>query len=444
MPVRVIADKAYHCNPLRKRLGTVASNLSVRTRRIVFGRRRWMVARSGDTGSTDRRAQRLAGQPPALGGRKTQVRYFLQVRGPRGNRSSVQQETNPCGSTRQSRRPDTGFQRPFLSKITDFTTPLCGDNVLCLLSFPSPASSQRLPAGQLTSRAVVRRDDKMKMDTDTLSPPRNWPDTLGKIFQGIQHDDCLDLAAQIAFYFSLSLFPFCLVLAAIVGLLPSTAVWQSFVTWIVTYLPTDSQHVIFSTILGLVNHSTGFLSLGLATSIWGASSGFMSLMESLTQIYGGQDRRPYWRKQLLAIFVTLLAMMFALAIFGLQAFGHWGYRWFSAELWYPSHGLWESSRWIVTLLVLCFAIDLVNFTLPDMKRTWHWITPGTAFVVSALVADSALSNLYFQHFSFYPRIYGTLGGFIVLMIWIYITSFVVLVGAEIDREFEHWNESTAG
>ena len=144
-----------------------------------------------------------------------------------------------------------------------------------------------------------------------------------QIWQRIQTDDCFDLAAQISYFFSLSLLPFCLVLAVLVGWLPSTALWQSFATWIVTYLPRQSQHLIFGTILGLVHNSTGFLSFGLITAIWSASSGFVSLMESLSVVYRGKDC-SYWRKHAIAACVTLLAMVFALATFGIMAFGHWG------------------------------------------------------------------------------------------------------------------------
>ena len=138
----------------------------------------------------------------------------------------------------------------------------------------------------------------------------------------IQKDDCVDLAAEISFYFSLSLLPFCLVLAAIVGWLPSTILWKAFAAWVVTYLPRDSQHLIFSTILGLVDYSRGFLSFGLLTALWSASAGFVSLMESLSLIYAGKESRPFWRTHAIALGVTMLSMVFALGVFGLAAFGH--------------------------------------------------------------------------------------------------------------------------
>ena len=137
-----------------------------------------------------------------------------------------------------------------------------------------------------------------------LSPMRS--DLLGRIWQRIQSDNCFDLAAEISFFFSLSFLPFCLVLAMVVGWLPSTLLWKPFATWIVTYLPVDSQHLIFSTILGLVDYSTGFFSFGLITALWSASSGFVSLMESLSVVYAGRDSRSYWRKHAMAACVTLL------------------------------------------------------------------------------------------------------------------------------------------
>ena len=261
---------------------------------------------------------------------------------------------------------------------------------------------------------------------------------LGRIWQRVQDDDCFDLAAQISFYFALSLLPFCLVLAIVMGWLPSTNLWQSFATWMVTYLPRQSRELIFSTILRLVNYSTGFLSFGLITALWSASAGFVSLMESLSLVYARRDSRSYWRKHAIATCVTVVAALFSLATFGLVAFGRWGFDVFSAQLssWNVSRPVWELARWVATAFIMCLGIDLMNFFLPDATRPWHWVTPGTIFIVFSLAASSAGFNFYFQHFSSYPRIYGALGGFIVLMLWIYLACLVLLVGAETDSEVE--------
>lgn len=268
---------------------------------------------------------------------------------------------------------------------------------------------------------------------------------LSRVWQKIQDDDCFDLAAQTSFYLVLSLFPFCLVLAMIVGWLPSSALWKSFATWIVTYLPRDSQRLIFSTILGLVSYSAGFLSLGLIVTLWSASAGFVSLMESLTAVFGERDSRSYWLKHAIAACVTMLAALFALGTFGLIAIGHWG-----AERLSPGLGgggtsrwLWEIGRWAFTITLLCFGIDLVMFVLPATKRPWRWLSPGTAFATTAFIGCSFALNLYFQHFTSYPRLYGALGGFIILMLWIYVVVLILLLGAEADSEIERSAEAGA-
>jgi membrane protein len=93
-------------------------------------------------------------------------------------------------------------------------------------------------------------------------------------------------------------------------------------------------------------------------------------------------------------------------------------------------------------MVMCIAVDLANYFLPDGNRPWRWLTPGTAFVVLTLVGSSAGFNVYVQHFASYPRIYGALGGFIILMLWIYITFLILLVGAETDHEMEKSDAET--
>src|SRR3984957_6306880 len=90
-------------------------------------------------------------------------------------------------------------------------------------------------------------------------------------------DDCIDLAAQMSFYFTLSLFPFFIVIAAVVGWLPSTNVWHNLAQWVTDYFPRESRQLIFATIFDLTRGSNGVLSFGVVATIWTASSGFVSL-----------------------------------------------------------------------------------------------------------------------------------------------------------------------
>ncbi|MFZ0787715.1 MAG: YihY/virulence factor BrkB family protein [Candidatus Acidiferrales bacterium] len=261
---------------------------------------------------------------------------------------------------------------------------------------------------------------------------------LRRIWRRIQRDDCFDLAAQTSFYFVLSLFPFCLVLAIIVGRLPSSTLWSTFAAWIVKYLPRDSRNLVLLTILRMMHYSPGFLSFGLLATIWSASAGFVSLMESLSIAYGTKDTRSYWIKHAIGTVFTILAAVFALATFGVMAFGHWELPRLLARVttWSISRSVSGFGRWTASAILLSLAIDFINFVLPNAKRPWRWLSPGTIFVVLTLVLSSFGFNLYFQYFASYPRIYGAIGGFIVLMLWIYLASVILLVGAETDSEIE--------
>jgi membrane protein len=86
---------------------------------------------------------------------------------------------------------------------------------------------------------------------------------------------------------------------------------------------------------------------------------------------------------------------------------------------------------------MLLGLDLLNYFLPNIKRQWHWLTPGSIFVVLAMVVGSAVFNFYLRHFGDYPKFYGALAGFIILLTWVYIASLLLLIGAETDSIVEN-------
>jgi membrane protein len=251
-------------------------------------------------------------------------------------------------------------------------------------------------------------------------------------------DDCLDLSAQMSFYFVLSLFPFFLVVAAIIGWLPSTALWQAFMHWVIDYLPMDSRVLVLSTILSLTRNYSSYLSIGLVFTIWSASSGFMSLMESLSVAHGLRETRGYWRRRLIATCATIGTALFALASFAVLGVGHrLGVDFAASQQWLAIP--FEIGRWLATLVLAILALDLMNYFLPNWRRRWRWITPGTLFVAIAVSLATIGFDYYLEHFNGYPRLYGTLASFIILMVWIYIANLILLVGAEADTAIDQLN-----
>ncbi|HEY1865850.1 MAG TPA: YihY/virulence factor BrkB family protein [Candidatus Acidoferrales bacterium] len=270
-------------------------------------------------------------------------------------------------------------------------------------------------------------------------------DLIKKVSACVIADNCSDLAAQMSFYFVLSVFPFFIVLAALVGWLPSTTLWQSFAQWITGYLPAESRRAIFGIILGLSHDYTGFLSFGLLATLWTASSGFVSLMESLSVVYGQRETRSYWRRRGIGICATIIAGSFLMGAFGLLALGHKTAVSFST--WGGAAGRfraeWLIAHWLTTFALLYLAIRCANHFLPNIRRRWRWLTPGTVFAAIALFVASHGFNIYLRYFSNVPKVYGALAGFILLMIWIYVVNLLLLVGAETDRVTERQEKAGA-
>ena len=251
----------------------------------------------------------------------------------------------------------------------------------------------------------------------------------------VMNDNILDLAAQVSFYFVLSLLPFLIVLAAIVGWWPSTTLWQSFAQWITDYFPNRSRQAVFSTILDLTRGYTGFLSFGLLAAIWSASSGFMSLMQALSVACCGKDTRGYWKKRAIATAATLVASLFCLLGFGLWTMGHWATRAIFAEFKYVGtvHFRWSVvGWWLGTLSLMFIGLAFINHFLPDGRRSWRWLTAGNIFAVLAITLASIGFNLFLRYSPTVPQVYTVLAGFVILMTWIYMANLIVLLGTELD------------
>jgi membrane protein len=260
-----------------------------------------------------------------------------------------------------------------------------------------------------------------------------------RVWNRLNSDDCADLAAQVSFYFVLSLFPFFLVLASFLGWIPTTSRWDAFANWITTYFPWEARNLVLTTMIQLSHGYVGFFSFGLLATIWSASSGFMSLMEALSIAYGTRDHRSYMRKRVVAICATIVAALFLLLSFALWNLGHLVAATVSHDLHFfvLFQMQWRFVRWIATLVLMCVGINLINHFLPDVRHPWKWFTPGTLVVALSFIGATLGFEVYLAHGSNLPTLYGALAGFIVLMLWIYLANLILLVGAETDTA---WRE----
>ena len=255
-----------------------------------------------------------------------------------------------------------------------------------------------------------------------------------RVWRNLNSDNVPGLAAQASYYFVLALFPFLITLAALVGCLPFTGLWNSILAWVTYHLPWESQQLILQTVIGLTRGRGSYLSLGLVGTAWAACSGFMNLMGSLNAAYEVRETRSYWKRAVLAFGMVVVFNLVFLGSFGLLSAGDWLDRQLLAEAGPWVVVLWKVGRWVLSLTLLALAIAVLDYSLPDLKRPWHCLSPGTLFVVMAWIPAMLGFNYYIVHFTHYGKTYGTLAAFVILMIWMYIASLMVLTGAEINSE----------
>lgn len=257
---------------------------------------------------------------------------------------------------------------------------------------------------------------------------------LKRIVVRCYENDSLNGAAQVSFYFVLSMFPFLLMVAALLGWAPTSSGWQTFARWLIAYFPLRTQDTLLVIMLGLSKGYRGFFSFGLILTVWSASTGFMSLMEILTRAYSLRETRNYFKRRLTALAATFLAACLLIAWFGIWTAGETLMAMLAGKLGYVSESrlLHSLFRGLLTLLMLSAGVYLINHFLPARPKERHQITLGIVLSVLCLSAITSAFNFYMKHTSEISQVYGTLTGFIVMMLWIYLASFSLILGAETD------------
>jgi membrane protein len=253
----------------------------------------------------------------------------------------------------------------------------------------------------------------------------------------------MDMSAHVSFYFSLSCFPFLLVLAAVLGWIHRSSNWYSFWMWLTNNLPTNAQDTVLLIMRDLSKGFGGYLSFGLLLALWSASTGFLSLMDALTEVYGARETRSYAHRRAIAITATFVAAIFLVTCFGIWSTGHQVAAFFFRYSVYVNWQ-WRIGRWVVTLAMIWLGVDMMNYFLPAKRPPWRWVMPGSALTVTCFVVASALLKLYVRHNPDMSRIYGTLTGFIVMMLWIYLANLSLLLGAQTDAALTELKAGRSG
>src|ERR1700730_3144057 len=266
-----------------------------------------------------------------------------------------------------------------------------------------------------------------------------WGELAKRTLRETVAENGFGMAAQLAYYFFLSLFPALLIVVALTGVFPSNLL-DSILHWVGIFTPPEVLDVVRGQI-EQIRHSghAGLLTFGALGALWSSSSAMSAIVDTLNRAYGVKEARPWWKIQLLAIVMVVVMSAFMLLSFTLVVSGP-----AIAETIAARMGLgpvfewtWKILQWPIVFLVISLGFGLVYYLAPDVEQLWPWIVPGSRFATILWLLISLGFRFYVVHFGQYNKLYGSIGGAIVVLLWFYLSGLVLLVGAELNSEIEH-------
>lgn len=271
-----------------------------------------------------------------------------------------------------------------------------------------------------------------------------WWELTKRTAQETWDDDCLGLAAQLAYYFILALFPALLFLLALASFFPIERVTDEVMRGLATVAPPDVVRLITEQMRRISESDQGgLLTLGILGALWSSSSALVGLISALNTAYDIQESRAWWKVRLLAMGLTVALALFLLvsstlviagpeiagklaSTFGLGAAFTW---------------TWNILQWPLALMLVISALALVYYYGPDIRQPWAWFSPGAALATVLWLGISLGFRAYLRFAADYDAAYGTIGGVIVLLLWLYLSGFAILVGAELNAEIDRASEA---
>ncbi len=280
-------------------------------------------------------------------------------------------------------------------------------------------------------------------------PAKGWLQVTKRAFAESKADNVSILAGGVAFFAFLALFPAMIAALSVYGLIADPATVADQVGQLAALLPETARPLVVDQLNAVAAGSGGALGIGLAISLlaalWSASSGTSNLMSAVNVAYDEDETRGFLKLRGTALLLTLGAIVFVLLAVTLvavvpavlNALGLGGVALLLAQ----------ALRWLLLVALVIGALAVVYRMGPDRDSPrMSWVSTGAIVATVLWVAASVLFSLYVSNFGSYNKTYGALAGVVVLMLWLYLTSYLILLGAEINAESERQTErdSTVG
>jgi len=259
-------------------------------------------------------------------------------------------------------------------------------------------------------------------------------------------DDMVTYAAALAYHMLFALFPFLLFFVSLLGFLQV----PEFFDWVLEQaqiaLPPDAFSVIEDVIRNVEeSQHGGLLSIGIGTALWSASTGVRALMNALNSAYDVPEARAAWKRYLFSVVYTVGFAVLLLAAGVLLVSGPQVMEWLAEQIGLGDAFVvvWSWLRWPIVVLLLMLLAAVVYYVVPNIDQPFRLITPGSVLAVLAWILASIGFSIYVTNIANFDATYGSIGGIIVLMLYFFISSNVLLAGAELNAVIYHLKKGPA-
>jgi len=261
-----------------------------------------------------------------------------------------------------------------------------------------------------------------------------------KLYREYEHDAVSDTSAQLSYYLLFSLFPFLYFMAALIAYLPLQTPFEQLMARMRPVVPRDAMALIDAHLRALVSQPRPrVLTLALVGSIWSASRGVDAVRRALNLAYDVTESRAWWKTQVAAVGMTFAGALLVLVAVALLVAGGQGGFWLAGKLGIETYYVLVMRwlRWPLTAMMIMTVAALAYYFLPDVKQEFKFITPGSVLGTLLWLLTTWGFGQYVSSFADYNVTYGSLGGVIVLLGWLYLSGFIFLMGGEVNAILEH-------
>ncbi len=258
--------------------------------------------------------------------------------------------------------------------------------------------------------------------------------TIRDVYIRAKENEAPALAAQLTYYSILAFFPFLIFLVTLINYTPIAS--ERALNDLSKLLPT----LVYELGLDAVNEATfthhgTFLSFGMLAALWVSSNGMNAVIRGLNKAYNKKETRPYWKIKtlsLISIVALALAIILSLAllVFGEKIGNQLFY--FSGEFYGFLKTAWTVLRLSVSFLFMMALFSMLYMLAPNRSMTLREVLPGSAFSTVGWILVSSLFSFYVNKFADYSRMYGSIGGVIALLVWLYWISIIIILGGELN------------